>query len=238
MLFSFIFTLLIMLLNLRINMRLNKTFSSLYFCLCNKTLFNRQLFLFLDRFFTLRTSPSLPTWVCRRYRRESFKRKLIHLGASNATSFLVSLLIALVLFASMQVFRTQIASTAPLTIAGGFLGSLVFISLLTVGNKLDHVSVRKVRPFSSLSLLRRSVILKWIHLVQTFKHESFLKVKITNRENNKCLTDEFPFSCCLFVYIIDLLWIGSSSLCNHLVSLSNHKKENCLNQRCFFFLLV
>jgi putative effector of murein hydrolase LrgA (UPF0299 family) len=72
---------------------------------------------------------------------------MICLGASNATSFLVSLLIALVLFASMQVFRTQIASTAPLTIAGGFVGSLVFISLLTVRNKLDQVSVHKICLF-------------------------------------------------------------------------------------------
>jgi len=32
----------------------------------------------------------------------------------------------------MQVFRTQIASSQPMTIAGGFMGSLVFVSLLTV----------------------------------------------------------------------------------------------------------
>jgi hypothetical protein len=38
----------------------------------------------------------------------------------------------------MQVFHTQIASSAPLTIAGGFVGSLVFISLLTVGNKSNR----------------------------------------------------------------------------------------------------
>jgi hypothetical protein len=32
----------------------------------------------------------------------------------------------------MQLFRTQIASSQPMTIVGGFIGSLVFISLLTV----------------------------------------------------------------------------------------------------------
>lgn len=56
-------------------------------------------------------------------------------STSNASSFLLSLLVALLLFASMQVFRSQIASTAPLTIAGGFLGSLVFLSLLTVTSR-------------------------------------------------------------------------------------------------------
>jgi hypothetical protein len=56
----------------------------------------------------------------------------MNLGTSNASSFLFSLLVALLLFASMQVFRTQFASSQPLTIAGGFMGSLVFVSLLTV----------------------------------------------------------------------------------------------------------
>ncbi len=60
---------------------------------------------------------------------------LRNLAASNSTSFLSSLLVALLLFASMQVFRTQIAASQPFTIAGGFLGSLVFVSLLTVGKK-------------------------------------------------------------------------------------------------------
>lgn len=57
------------------------------------------------------------------------------LASSNSTSFLFSLLVALLLFASLQVFRNQLASSQPLTIAGGFLGSLVFISLLTVNKK-------------------------------------------------------------------------------------------------------
>jgi hypothetical protein len=55
-----------------------------------------------------------------------------YLAASSASSFLYSLLVALLLFASMQVFRSQLAASQPLTIAGGFMGSLVFLSLLTV----------------------------------------------------------------------------------------------------------
>ncbi|CAF1178263.1 unnamed protein product [Rotaria magnacalcarata] len=53
------------------------------------------------------------------------------MAASNASSFLVSLLISLLLFASMQLFRSQLASSQPMTIAGGFIGSMVFVSLLT-----------------------------------------------------------------------------------------------------------
>ncbi|CAF1177642.1 unnamed protein product [Adineta ricciae] len=53
------------------------------------------------------------------------------MAASHASSFLISLLISLVLIASMQLFRAQLASSQALTIVGGFFGSLVFISLLT-----------------------------------------------------------------------------------------------------------
>ncbi|CAF1208351.1 unnamed protein product, partial [Rotaria sordida] len=54
-----------------------------------------------------------------------------NMAASHASSFLISLLISLLLFASMQLFRIQLGSSQPLTIVGGFIGSLVFISLLT-----------------------------------------------------------------------------------------------------------
>ncbi|CAF1038278.1 unnamed protein product [Rotaria sordida] len=59
------------------------------------------------------------------------------MAASNASSFLFSLLIALLLFASMQLFRTQLSSSQPLTIAGGFMGSLVFVSLLTAVSNFE-----------------------------------------------------------------------------------------------------
>ncbi|UJR23810.1 hypothetical protein I4U23_026786 [Adineta vaga] len=59
------------------------------------------------------------------------------MAASHATSFLISLLISLLLFASMQLFRSQLASSQPLTIVGGFLGSLLFISLLTATSNFE-----------------------------------------------------------------------------------------------------
>lgn len=59
------------------------------------------------------------------------------MAASNASSFLFSLLISLLLFASMQVFRGQLASSQPWTIAGGFLGSLLFLSLLTAVSNFE-----------------------------------------------------------------------------------------------------
>ncbi|CAF0744916.1 unnamed protein product [Adineta steineri] len=59
------------------------------------------------------------------------------MAASNSTSFLLSFLISLLLFASMQLFRTQLASNQPMTIIGGFIGSLVFISLLTAVSNFE-----------------------------------------------------------------------------------------------------
>ncbi|CAF3347785.1 unnamed protein product [Rotaria socialis] len=59
------------------------------------------------------------------------------MAASNGTSFLLSLLIALLLFASMQLFRTHISASQPMTIAGGFMGSLVFVSLLTAVSNFE-----------------------------------------------------------------------------------------------------
>jgi hypothetical protein len=44
----------------------------------------------------------------------------------------VSVTLAVVLFAVQQIFKQQIAGTEYMTIAGGFLGSIIFILLLTV----------------------------------------------------------------------------------------------------------
>lgn len=38
----------------------------------------------------------------------------------------------------MQLCRNQLASSQPLTILGGFIGSMIFISLLTVLQKLKY----------------------------------------------------------------------------------------------------
>ncbi|XP_064609844.1 keratinocyte-associated protein 2-like [Liolophura sinensis] len=53
----------------------------------------------------------------------------------SGISALISSTLTILLFAAMQMFRHQLASTEYLTVAGGFIGSLLFILMLTaVGN--------------------------------------------------------------------------------------------------------
>ncbi|XP_005104174.1 keratinocyte-associated protein 2 [Aplysia californica] len=54
-------------------------------------------------------------------------------GASAA----VSLLLTITLFALMQIFKEIISSTEYFTIAGGFMGSLLFITLLTFVSNME-----------------------------------------------------------------------------------------------------
>lgn len=54
---------------------------------------------------------------------------------SSQMSCLLSGLLGILTFAGMQLYRNQLASSQPLTILGGYLGSLLFIlSLTAVGN--------------------------------------------------------------------------------------------------------
>ncbi|CAF0745787.1 unnamed protein product [Didymodactylos carnosus] len=57
--------------------------------------------------------------------------------ASTGASCLFSITVTVLLFASMQLFRHQLASNQQLTILGGFLGSTIFISLLTATSNLE-----------------------------------------------------------------------------------------------------
>jgi hypothetical protein len=57
------------------------------------------------------------------------------MAASTSTSLLLSFTFALLLGASMQLYKNQIAANEMLTIAGGFLGSILFVFLVTfIGN--------------------------------------------------------------------------------------------------------
>ncbi|CAF1021487.1 unnamed protein product [Adineta steineri] len=90
--------------------------------------------------------------------------------ASNSSSFLFSLLVALLLFASMQVFRTQISASQPMTIAGGFVGSLIFVSLLTAISNFEmntfgeHFQAR-VFPEVVISLFVSVICCAFVHRV-------------------------------------------------------------------------
>merc|ERR1712050_536494 len=57
------------------------------------------------------------------------------MAVSSGMSFLLSTTLSVLLFAGMQMYRQQLASKEYLTILGGFLGSNLFIFVLTaVGN--------------------------------------------------------------------------------------------------------
>lgn len=53
-------------------------------------------------------------------------------AVNTGTSLVLSSLLSVLVFAGMQMFSRQLASSEWLTILGGFLGSLLFICSLTV----------------------------------------------------------------------------------------------------------
>ncbi|GAV03097.1 hypothetical protein RvY_13577 [Ramazzottius varieornatus] len=59
------------------------------------------------------------------------------MGVSSATSGLISAAISVLIIAVMQIFKVQIAATQLGTIFGGFLGSQLFVFLLTAVSNLE-----------------------------------------------------------------------------------------------------
>ncbi|XP_064474898.1 protein KRTCAP2 homolog [Ornithodoros turicata] len=53
------------------------------------------------------------------------------MSVSSGASGVLSLCLFCLLFAAMQIYRTQLTSSQPMTIVGGFLGSILFILILT-----------------------------------------------------------------------------------------------------------
>ena len=58
---------------------------------------------------------------------------------NESASFLVSVLLALLSFSSLQVLKPTLASTQAMTVAGGALASMVFVFLLTALGNLEKV---------------------------------------------------------------------------------------------------
>ncbi|GAA6077722.1 keratinocyte-associated protein 2, partial [Tachysurus ichikawai] len=58
---------------------------------------------------------------------------------NTGTSLVLSSLLSVLVFAGMQMFSRQLASSEWLTILGGFLGSLLFICSLTAFNNLENL---------------------------------------------------------------------------------------------------
>ncbi|XP_061885934.1 keratinocyte-associated protein 2 isoform X1 [Entelurus aequoreus] len=61
------------------------------------------------------------------------------MAANTATSLVLSSLLSVLVFAGMQMFSKQLASSEWFTILGGFLGSILFICSLTAFNNLENV---------------------------------------------------------------------------------------------------
>ncbi|KAM9264488.1 dolichyl-diphosphooligosaccharide--protein glycosyltransferase subunit KCP2 [Morus bassanus] len=61
------------------------------------------------------------------------------MAVGTGTSLALSSLLSLLLFAGMQMYSRQLASTEWLTIQGGLLGSALFICSLTAFNNLENL---------------------------------------------------------------------------------------------------
>ncbi len=61
------------------------------------------------------------------------------LAASTSTSLIVSLTLVVMIAASMQMYKNQLASTEAMTLVGGLMGSMIFILALTAINNLEKL---------------------------------------------------------------------------------------------------
>ncbi len=60
------------------------------------------------------------------------------MGLNESASFVVSSILSVLTFSAMQVLKPTLASSKPMTLAGGFLGSLLFVFLLTAVGNLER----------------------------------------------------------------------------------------------------
>jgi small-conductance mechanosensitive channel len=64
-----------------------------------------------------------------------FLQFLHKMAVPSGVSFLLASTLSVLLFAGMQMFRTELASREYMTIIGGFIGSILFVLILTaIGN--------------------------------------------------------------------------------------------------------
>ncbi|KAK2181238.1 hypothetical protein NP493_405g03020 [Ridgeia piscesae] len=61
------------------------------------------------------------------------------MAVSSSMSFLLSSTLTVLLFAGMQLYQTQLASKEWMTIVGGFLGSILFILIITAVSNFEMV---------------------------------------------------------------------------------------------------
>ncbi|XP_075834587.1 LOW QUALITY PROTEIN: dolichyl-diphosphooligosaccharide--protein glycosyltransferase subunit KCP2 [Microtus pennsylvanicus] len=77
-----------------------------------------------------------PLLLCQRHRLDHGRGVMV---VGTGTSLALSSLLSLLLFAGMQIYSRQLASTEWLTIQGGLLGSGLFVFSLTAFNNLENL---------------------------------------------------------------------------------------------------
>lgn len=60
------------------------------------------------------------------------------MAVGTSQSFLLSSTLSVIVFAGMQLYKQQLASAEYLTIVGGFIGSILFILILTAVGNLEN----------------------------------------------------------------------------------------------------
>lgn len=65
------------------------------------------------------------------------------MALTESASFIVSSVLSILTFSAMQMFKTQLASTQLMTILGGFIGSILFVFLLTAVGNLERTMFGK-----------------------------------------------------------------------------------------------
>uniref|UniRef100_A0A8B9SYK2 Dolichyl-diphosphooligosaccharide--protein glycosyltransferase subunit KCP2 n=1 Tax=Anas platyrhynchos TaxID=8839 RepID=A0A8B9SYK2_ANAPL len=79
-------------------------------------------------------------------------------AVGTGTSLALSSLLSLLLFAGMQMYSRQLASTEWLTIQGGLLGAALFVCSLTAFNNLENLVFGKVLTCLLLALFASGLI--------------------------------------------------------------------------------
>jgi len=134
------------------------------------------------------------------------------MALSNGMSSVVSLILSVGVFSGMQLYRHQLASSGPLTILGGGLGSLLFLFILTAIGNFELLLFGKGYQTSLFPEVFVCLILALL---------------ASGRVHGVCITTCFIFSIITLYYVNRISQSTYSSLASVTNSSSgSHKKKN------------